>query len=327
MKNEKTPTNIEKWFPTKRYVPLIATTKKCPLTYSQRMVYSYLVYRLRKDQVATKAKVVKVLRLDKRAVANALVALEGLGLVIKEQVWYRAAQPNESQRQWLASNRRTDVPWSRRFATYPLITPRKAGLSTKTNALLWLLYSLAPKYGRPVVLSQHLAGLAVMLNMSQKGVKQGVERLVRLGLIEQFDTTFLLKQPTTETLALWEDRPVRRETAFKMPIKLRLPDDTTDPDYERKRDDIITINETLDYHGRLMRKADCSENDIKEFWTYVINNTFDTTQLWEYAVCNFESAFKSCAEQHRANGYSGSPMKLLWMKVKDQFQQAESSIF
>ena len=197
MKNVKAPTNIDRWFPNKRYVPMIVSTKKCPLKYHRRLVYSYLVYRLRQDQTATQAKVVKALRLDKTAVASAIGELETLGLVVRERGQYQAAEPNENQRQWFASNGRTDVPWHRQFATYPVLRPKKSsGLSTKTNALLWLLYSLAPKYGKPVVLGQHLAGLAVMLNMSAKGVKQGVDRLEKMGLIERVGSTFLLKQPT-----------------------------------------------------------------------------------------------------------------------------------
>lgn len=329
MKNVKAPTNIDRWFPNKRYVPMIVSTKKCPLKYHRRLVYSYLVYRLRQDQTATQAKVVKALRLDKTAVASAIGELETLGLVVRERGQYQAAEPNENQRQWFASNGRTNVPWHRQFATYPVLRPRKSsGLSTKTNALLWLLYSLAPEYGKPVVLGQHLAGLAVMLNMSAKGVKQGVDRLEKMGLIERVGSTFLLKQPTAEALALWEDRPVRQEKAFKLAgvFKLQLTDlREDDPEAARKKDDLATINEFLDRNGLTMQRAGCNQGDIIEYWRYVIRHT-NLDDLWTYAV-NFESAFKYYAEQHRANGYPGSPMKLLWLKVKERFPEYDSSTF
>lgn len=295
-------TNVDRWFPWKRYVLMLVCTKKCSLTYHQRLVYSYLVYRLRKDQSATKAKIEKALRLDKGTVVNALTELTNVGLATREREQYWAAKPNTAQKGWFASNGRMDVPWNRQFATYVVLRPKKSsGLSTKTNALLWLLYSLAPKYGKPVVFGQHLAGLAVMLKMSQKGVKQGIARLETMGLIERVGTTFLLKQPTPEALAFWEDRPVQHNTAFK-PLQLRLPEDTTDPDYESTRDNFLTINERIDHFSRMMLKAACPEQEIKEFWKYVIKNTLDITQLWEYAVCDFEGAFKVCAEQHRGNG-------------------------
>lgn len=322
-------TNVDRWFPGKRYVPVIVSTKKCPLTYHQRLVYSYLVYRLRKDQAATKAKIVKVLRLAGKTVADGLIELERLSLTVKEQKWYRAVEPDESQKEWFASNRRTDVPWNRQFATYAVLQPKKAsGLSTKTNAILWLLYSLAPKYGRPVVLGQYLAGLAAMLKMSGKGVKQGVEHLEELKLVERISTTFLLKQPTPESLALWEDRPVRQEKAFSLAGVLNLSIknlDPNDPEAARKKDDLATINEFLDRHGLMMQKAGCPPGDIIEYWGYVIKNS-NLDELWDYAV-NFEGAFKHYGEQHRANGYSGSPMKLLWIKIKEHFPEPDPSTY
>jgi DNA-binding MarR family transcriptional regulator len=330
MKNDKEPTNVEKWFPNKKYVLMVVSKKKCPLKYHRRLVYSYLVYRLRQDQTATQAKMVKALRLDKTAVANAIVELETLGLVVRERGQYQAAEPNENQRRWFASNRRAGVPWHRQFATYPVLRPQKAsGLSTKTNALLWLLYSLAPKFGKPVVLGQCLAGLAVMLNMSEKGVKQGVGRLEKMGLIEQVGSTFLLKQPTAESLALWEDRPVHHETAFKLTsqVKVQMNNlDNTDPEYQQKVDDLATINEMFDRHGVMMQKAGCSPGEIIAYWRYVIKHIGGLDDMLMYAV-NFESAFKYYAEQHRAKGYSGSPMKLLWMKVKERFPEYDPSTF
>jgi predicted transcriptional regulator len=186
MSNEKAPTNAEKWFPGKKYFPIVVSTKKCPLTYSERVVYSYLVFRLHKEQTATRAKMVKVLRLAKNTVSKAVAELEKIGLVAKEQKWYRASKPDDAQKAWFAKNGRTSELWNRQFATYAVYCPKKgSGLSTKANALLWLLYSLAPKYGRPVVFGQHLAGLAAMLNMSEKGVKQGIDRLISLGLVER----------------------------------------------------------------------------------------------------------------------------------------------
>jgi len=329
MSNEKTPTNAEKWFPNKKFVPVIAT-RKCPLTYSQKIVYSYLVFRLRKEQTATRAKMVKVLRLAKNTVSKALAELETIGLVVQEQKWYRAAEPNDAQKAWFATNRRTDELWNRQFATYAVYCPKRgSGLATKANALLWLLYSLAPKYGRPVVFGQHLAGLAVMLGMSEKGVKQGIDRLISLGLVERVGTTFLLRQPTPEALALWEDRPVRQETAFRLTkyLAVALPSDENDPDYEQERDDVVTINELLDRHSLMMRKAGCPPGDIIEYWRYVIKQTRTVTRLWEYVVCNFESAFKGYAEQHRLNGYSGSPMPLVWKRIKEQFSEEAANTF
>jgi hypothetical protein len=171
-----------------------------------------------------------------------------------------------------------------------------------------------------------MAGLASMLKMSAKGVKQGIDRLTAWGLIDRVGTMFLLKEPTTETLALWETRPILPTTRFK-PVQLKLPADKTDPDYERNRDEVQDINEMIDRHSRMMLKAECPEQDIHEYWRYVIRNTLDTTQLWEYTICDFEGAFKHCAEQHRTNGYKGSPMKLLWMKVRERFHETDTSTF
>ncbi len=98
------PTNVERWFPSKRYVPIIVSTKQCSLTYHHRLVYSYLVYRLRKDQAATKAKMIKSLRMAKVTVAGALVALDKLGLVAEDGRQYRTPEPNDIQKEWFASS-------------------------------------------------------------------------------------------------------------------------------------------------------------------------------------------------------------------------------
>ena len=87
----------------------------------------------------------------------------------------------------------------------------------------------------------------------------------------------------------------------------------------------MTINELLDRHGLMMRKAGCPPGDIIEYWRYVIKQTRTVTRLWEYVVCNFESAFKGYAEEHRLNGYSGSPMPLVWKRVKEQFFEEAAS--
>lgn len=318
-------TNVDRWFPRKRYVPVIVATKQCPLEYHERLVYSYLVYRLRRDQTATRAKIVKTLRHDKKAVMKALGTLAAHDVISEDHGQYHAKEPAEPQKNWFASNRRTDVPWHRQFATYPVLHPKKGSpLSTKTNAVLWLLYSLARKYGKPVVFNQKIAGLANMLNMSEKGVKQGIDRLAKWGLVERGGTTFLLKEPSAQVLELWETRPILPTTPFTV-VQLKLPADTTDPDYERTMDDVRTINERIDHHSRMMLKAECPEKEIHEYWRYVIRNTWGMTQLWEYTVCDFESAFRCHSEEHRANGYKGHPMKLLWLKVRERFPEQDTS--
>lgn len=318
-KAAKPLTTVERWFPRKRYVLVIVSTKKCLLTYHQRLVYSYLVYRLRKDQMATTLKIEKALRLDKKAVVKAVAALMSHKLVAEEMGQYRAEKPDKDQKTWFASNGRTDEEWHRQFATYSVLRPRKGSMiSTKTNAVLWLLYSLAKKYGKPAVFNQKIAGLATLLNMSEKGVKQASDWLAKNGLVERIGTTFLLKEPTDETLKLWETRPIQPTTPFT-PVKLKLPEDKTDPNYERKRDEIQDINERIDHYSRMMLRANCPEREIKEYWLYVIKNTLTDEQLWEYVVCDFEGAFKLHSKEHLANGYHGSPMKLLMMKVKERF--------
>ena len=323
------PTNVERWFPSKRYIPLIVKTTRCSLTYHQRLIYSYLVYRLRKDQTATKAKIIASLRVDKATVATALVALGELGLLSEDGRQYRAVEPNNIQKKWFASNRRTNVPWHRQFATYPVLRPvRSSRLSAKTNGLLWLLYSLAPKYGKPVVNCQHLTGLAVMLDMSLKGVSNGVARLENLGLVERTGETFRLRQPTAETLAFWEDRPVRQEKAFTLAsiINLHLPNlDKDDPEARRKLDDLETINTMLDRNGLLMQEAGCPPGDIIACWEYVVSR-MKLDDLWDFAV-NFKEWFSCLLEEHRGNGYVGNPMTFLWLKVRERFPEHDPSDF
>ena len=138
----------------------------------------------------------------------------------------------------------------------------------------------------------------------RRGVKQGIDRLTEWGLVERVGTTFLLKEPTTEALALWETRPVQPTTPFK-PVRLKLPDDTTAPDFENRKANVQTINERIDHHSRMMLKAECPEKDIHEYWRYVIRNTLTDEQLWEYAVCDFKSVFKDHSKEHHQKRVQG----------------------
>lgn len=326
-KAAKTQTIIERWFPHKRYVLVIVAKKLCPLTYHQRLIYSYLVYRLRQDQTASTLKISKILRMEKKVVEQAAKALAVHNLVVEESGQYCAKEPTKDQENWFASNKRTDGAWHRQCATYPVLRPKKGSkISTKTNAILWLLYSLARKYGKPAVFSQNIAGLATLLNMSEKGVSQAIKRLEKEGLVERIGTTFLLKEPSQQVLELWETRPIQPTISFR-PVYVNLTTDKNDPDYERYLDIAKDINERIDFFSRMMLKAGCPEQDINEYWRYIIKNCRDLDQLWEYTVSEFEGVFNYYSEQHRKNGYSGHPMKLLMMKVEEHFPEQNADAF
>jgi hypothetical protein len=219
--NEKKTSGLEplpdRWFYNKRYVPLIATRKACKINFQQRYIYSYLVFRLSKEQGATKRRIASVLGIDRgEAVPNALNALqkeaEGRCKLVEEgegEFW--ALEPTGDAGEWFAKNRRTDESWHRQFSTYKVFMPTKESkLTTKTNGLLWLLYSLAPRWKRPVVTNQTKKGLAVLLGVSQKCVDSALDTLGKHELVRIDGNDYELLPPKEECLTWWKDRPKKK---------------------------------------------------------------------------------------------------------------------
>ena len=93
-KAAKPQTTVERWFPWKRYVPVVVAKKQCPLTYHHRLVYSYWFTGSARIRMATKVKIEKALRLDKKAVVKTITALTVHNLLADDQGQYRAKEPD-----------------------------------------------------------------------------------------------------------------------------------------------------------------------------------------------------------------------------------------
>ncbi len=88
------------------------------------------------------------------------------------------------------------------------------------------------------------------------------------------------------------------------------------------------------HHIRLVHQGDyVAEVDVElvytdEGWSpYLsLDDAQELDDLWDFAV-NFKEWFSCLLEEHRANGYVGSPMTFLWLKVKERFPEQDLSDF
>ena len=103
--------NPDRWFPRKRYVLMIASKKACKLSYHQRLVYSYLVFRRSREQGAATSKIANVLRIDREAASRALYRLASeWSLVENRDGRFWACEPTDQTSTWFANNRRDGDP-------------------------------------------------------------------------------------------------------------------------------------------------------------------------------------------------------------------------
>lgn len=323
MSKSKTVTLSERWFPGKKYVPLLSVTKACRLTYHERLIYSFLVFRRSRDQGATKKKIADRLGIDRgETVPKALTKLGGseedwIPLVELRDGHYWAMEPTGEVADWFASNMRTNEPWYRHFSTFKVYIPsEQSPLTAKVNALLWLLYSLARRSGQPYVLDQNQKGLAVLMGVSQKFVGSALEMLQGYGLVKVGTLGFALSKPTAEQLAWWRDRPVRKDQERKQFVLSKVLGwvvEITDDDPPKLRgakEDVNAAGKFVDGYAVQMIAAGYTEESIVAYWREVSKALSTTQKVLEF-VWRFEELFREAETIHRQNGYARSSIGIL----------------
>lgn len=314
-----------RWFPRKRYVPLISIKKACGLTYHERLVYSFLVYRRSRDQGATKKKIAERLAIDRGETVPKV--LEGLAvdttdrprLVEERDGRYYAVQPSGPTVDWFAYNGRTREPWHRQFSTFPVFIPtQECPLTAKVNGLLWLLWSLAPRWGKPFIVNQNQKGLAVLMGASQKFIRSALETLRGHRLVKVGTLAYFMLQPTAEQLAWWRDRPAKkdRKEARKFVLsqalgwkadKVRATDEPRD---KEKKEDMASICRAVDlFAGRMIAKG-FTEEEIVNYWTEVENELRTVEGVMKFTWL-FEELFREAEAIHGESGYARSSIGIL----------------
>jgi hypothetical protein len=207
----KTKSQLEKWFPDKKYWQFIVTKRACPLGWTDRLVYSTLVYSLRMDNAGLAlCELAKRCQLHRNKIIKPLLRLQKLGLVTKLENW-QACGPNPDQWKWFASHNKTVDHWTKGFCTYQLLKPTpECLLNDRANGLLWSLWSLwlsGPQridaQNNPLLYDQTIKGLATLNSISLNCCKTAIVSLTSNNLLHYSNNTFKLL-PNSQQLNWWD---------------------------------------------------------------------------------------------------------------------------
>jgi hypothetical protein len=296
----KQKTQLEKWFPDKKFVQMLACKGCCQLNFSARLAYSVLVYKLRKDDCGLSVKRLALLTgLDRQTSATTSIQqLTGLGLVVQRQGTWWATPPTEQQRKWFARNKKTGVPWCDTFCTFHLLRMTPAcPLTARANGVLWSLWSLwlaSGSVGRCLLYNQTFKGLARLNSLSVNCLKSCLTELAKHGLLHQSGPTIELLPPQQEQLSWWlatgKKQQKTRQQEFNLASQFKgLKDDNID---------------NFNRFGKLMVAAKYQQKEVLDYWRWVTSRMKElkipvgNEKLQDFSFL-FDSLFKDCETIHQ----------------------------
>jgi DNA-binding Lrp family transcriptional regulator len=179
---------VDQWYSGKSRLFFLTTTKQSLISFNERIVYSLLVAKLRFGQGMTMSSVAKAVNIERATVRKVVDRLVSITLALKTDGSVFAVEPTGDQADWFALRNSDADDWWDRLAYYPVYLPHsRQPLSPRYNVLLFLLLSLGR--GKPYAKDQTYRGLAKLLGIDPKTVKNGITKLVKLGFIEVFRAT------------------------------------------------------------------------------------------------------------------------------------------
>jgi hypothetical protein len=179
-------------------------TKNCPLVMSDRLVWSYLIYRSRVDAGASQQRLADALRLSATlTVKPSLTRLVGYQLVEKQEEGWFARPPAGETLDWIAPRSGSHSKWQDRLASVPFkLANRKCPWRT-IDLLLWAVVDNHKKE----ILSYNRLG--ALVPMPDRSLRACISRWQREGYLK---VTY------------------RRGKAFRVAVLKDLPDEWFTPE-------------------------------------------------------------------------------------------------
>ena len=177
---------LNKWFAGKRRLFLLTPTRDSGLGFAERLAYSYVVSRTSVGIGSSEREIADATHLDRfRTIRTVMPTLVAMNLVASESMGSRAIEPTGEIAGWFSVKNAKAEKWWDRYAYFPLyLQSSAAAISPRTNALLFLLYSLAA--GGRIAEGQTCAGLAKMLVIHPRTVRRCLDTLEEWKLITVF---------------------------------------------------------------------------------------------------------------------------------------------
>lgn len=252
-------------FVGKQFLKLVDISRDCPLSYEQRVLYSWLVRAAGDGAGYRPATLAYDSGMDEgKTIPRCREALLSMGLVRITDGIIHAVEPDEEKRGWFRFfDRKKDEPvWKLfKYVSVPVRTV-DSPLTSRQAAILGILYSFA-QY-RNDVKGLTVSGVATLLGASRQTVHDGLMKLVEHGLLEVYPSrsdknrfAMILPKLTPDQLAWFRDTSeVQRQSDEDYPGFAPLPDENEE-DFEEspKSDKAVFIEQarmdTIERGGRV----------------------------------------------------------------------------
>ena len=293
-------------FEGKKYLRMLVTMRKCPLSHSERLVLSYRVYKTRDAKPLSSSKIARVLGLDRHTVSRAVKRLVENGLYVDNPVLVKP--------EWFPQPHRDGTP---RCYRHYLVDN---GLTELENTLYWMIWSLT----RNGTITQSKSGLAALTNYSRFRVIAGLKKLVSKGLIGVDRKKIILLDPFT--LDYWEDRKqkVAKLVVEAAPVPVLTEDWVevlVDCHYQTSRTDRDCLVQMIEKQVSPMKKANICIADIHDYWQLALNLIPDADKAWNFACFKVEYLMTEAMRIHAEKGQAKTCIGILKHLTKQQLSQ------
>jgi hypothetical protein len=285
--------NVTGTFRGKRYVRVFYQSKSGQLKLGDRLLWAFLVRKVRYKGGMTAAALARVSGLSRqRGVASGLRRMRELGLVVyKGQRWY-AVKPPVQLHDWFVPRLSHSGDWFERLAYFKVYRPERDGaLDMRQAAVLGVLMAdnINPQ-------RQTAKGLATILGCDARTVAKALAALCELGLV-------IMRQSKIRKVV--PDPSFFQNKKGKAKVNDKSPSRT-----EKIRQEIDMATATAaDWLRQRMKQLKATDAEIKEALTLIKSVNLD---------CNVALSLLESA--NRKDNY-GTPIKLFMSQLRSKVQE------
>jgi hypothetical protein len=294
----------------KRYVRVFNQTKAGQLKLSERLVWAFLVQKLRHKGGMTAAALSRGSSLSRQyGVGPALARLESRGLVIhKGKLWYAVKPPDQLQG-WFIDKGQSGQ-WYDRLAYFKIYLPKKGVLTMRQAALFSVLVSKNIK-----ATGQTAKGLSALLGCDPRTASKALRSLGELGLVTMNGNKIV---GVTADPALFQSKKVKNDgKAVTVTVTQQQgnPQQQTPSRTERIRQeiDLATATAAQRLHVR-MTKLKATQGEVKE-----------AVALVKSVYMGFDMAL-ALLDKAQQKDMHGTPVKLYMSLLRSKVQEMKDTI-
>jgi hypothetical protein len=289
----------------KRYVRVFNQTKAGQLKLSDRVVWAFVVQKIRHKGGMTAAALSRASGLSRQyGVGPALARLEKQGLVVhKDKLWY-AVKPPDSLQGWFIDKGQSGQ-WYDRLAYFKVYLPKKGVLTMRQAALLGVLVSKNIK-----ATCQTAKGLAALLGCDPRTASKELRTLSQLGLVTMNGNKIV---GVTADPSLFQSK---KSTLDAKPVIVTDQQSNQTPsrnDKVRQEIDLATATSAQRFQVRMV-KLKATKGEVKE-----------AVALVKSVYLGFDKALTLLDKAERKDAH-GTPVKLFMGLLRSTTEKQKDAI-